>query len=229
MGNKMYNDFSKLLISDRPDTSSIKIISTEPAQGKTIDFQNAEIKIFFDEAFDKTSINSAIALTDTFNNPVDFSIDYSDDATLVVKPNVNLKPEKDYLLKLELGKFVDLNGNSTDSLFTLKFRTISGLDFTGLLGFVINLDYNKNPVLILESEETPNLKYEQKLSSEKFEFTRVEPGKYILWCFLDEDNNGKYNYGWPEPIKFSERFSFYPDTLTLRPRWEVTDLNFKFK
>jgi hypothetical protein len=229
MGNKMYNDFSKLLISDRPDTSSIKIISTEPAQGKTIDFQNAEIKIFFDEAFDKTSINSAVALTDTFNNPIDFSIDYSDDATLVVKPNLNLKPEKDYLLKLELGKFIDLNGNSTDSLLTLKFRTISGLDFTGLSGFVINLDYNKNPILILENGETPDLKYEQKVNSEKFEFTRVEPGKYILWCFLDEDNDGKFNYGWPEPIKFSERFSFYPDTLTLRPRWEVTDLNFKFK
>lgn len=229
MGNIMIDDFSKLLISDRPDTNSIKIISTEPAQGKTTDFQNAEIKIYFDEAFDKTSINSAIALTDTFKNPVDFRIDYSDDATLVVKPNVNLKPDKDYLLILQLGKFVDLNGNSTDSLFTLKFRTISGLDFTGLSGFVIDLDYNKNPVLILESGETPNLKYEQKLSSEKFEFTRVEPGKYILWCFLDEDNNGKFNYGWLESITYSERFSFYPDTLTLRPRWEVTDLNFKFR
>ena len=229
MGNKMYNDFSKLLISDRPDTSSIKITSTTPAQGKTTDFQNSELKIYFDEAFDKTQINSAIALTDTFNKPVGFEVDYSDDATLVIKPNVNLKPEKDYLLKLQLGKFVDLNENSTDSLFTLKFRTISGLDFTGLSGFVINLDYNKNPVLILESGETPDLKYEQKLSSEKFEFTRVEPGKYILWCFLDEDNNGKYNYGWPEPIKYSERFAFYSDTLTLRPRWEVTDLNFNFK
>ena len=229
MGNIMINDFSKLLISDRLDTNSIKITSTEPAQGKTTDFQKTEIKIFFDEAFDKTQINFAIALTDTFNKPVDFQIDYSDDATLVIKPNVNLKPEKDYLLKLQLGKFVDLNGNSTDSLFTLKFRTISGLDFTGLSGFVINLDYNKNPVLILESGETPSLKYEQKLNSEKFEFTRVEPGKYLLWCFLDENNNGKYDYGWPDPIKYSERFSFYPDTLTLRPRWEVTDLNFKFK
>lgn len=228
-GNIMINDFTKLLISDRPDTSSIKITSTEPAQGKTTDFKNTEIKIFFDEAFDKSLINSAIALTDTFNKPVNFNLDYFDDATLIIKPKENLKPEKDYLLKLQLGKFVDINGNRTDSLFTMKFKTISGLDFTGLSGFVINLDYNKNPVLILENGETPDLNYEQKLISEKFEFTRVEPGKYILWCYLDENNDGKYNYGWPEPIKYSERFSFYPDTLTLRPRWEVTDLNFKFK
>lgn len=229
MGNTMQNDLTKVVISDRPDTSSIKITSTEPVQGQTTDFQKTEIKIFFDEAFDKNLINSAIALTDTFNKPVDFKIDYSDDATLVVKPNENLKPEKDYLLKLQLGKFVDITGNRKDSLFTLKFKTISGLDFTGLSGFVINLDYNKNPVVLLESGDTPGLKYEQKLSSEKFEFSRIEPGKYVLWCFLDENNNGKYDYGWPEPILFSERFSFYPDTLNLRPRWEVTDLNFKFK
>ena len=100
MGNIMTDDFSKLLISDRPDTSSLKITSTEPAQGNTIDYLKTEIKIYFDEAFDKNLINSSIALTDTFNNPVDFKIDYFDDATLVVKPHVNLKPEKDYLLKL---------------------------------------------------------------------------------------------------------------------------------
>ena len=97
-----------------------------------------------------------------------------------------------------------------------------------MLGFVINLDYNKNPVLVLLNGDNPDLKYEQKLISEKFEFTRVEPGKYLLWCFLDENNDGKYDYGWPDPIKYSERFSFYPDTLNLRPRWEVTDLKFKF-
>ncbi|MGB5530883.1 MAG: Ig-like domain-containing protein [Ignavibacteriaceae bacterium] len=229
MGNIMTDDFSKLLISDRRDTSSLKITSTEPAQGNTIDYLKTEIKIYFDEAFDKNLINSSIALTDTFNNPVDFKIDYFDDATLVIKPKEDLKPEKDYLLKLQLGKFVDINGNQTDSLFTLKFKTISGLDFTGLSGSVINLDYKKNPIMVLESGDSPDLKYEQKLNSEKFEFARVEPGKYILWCFLDENNNGKYDYGWPEPIKYSELFSFYPDTLTLRPRWEVTDLNFKFR
>jgi hypothetical protein len=228
LGNTIQNDFVKVVISERPDTSSIKITSTEPAQGQTTDFQKAEIKIFFDEAFNKNIINSAVALTDTFNKPVNFKIDYSDDATLVIKPTENLKPDKDYLLKLQLGKFVDITGNRKDSLFTLKFITISGLDFTGLSGYVINLDYNKNPVLVLLSGDNPDLKYEQKLISEKFEFTRVEPGKYLLWCFLDENNDGKYDYGWPDPIKYSERFSFYPDTLNLRPRWEVTDLKFKF-
>jgi hypothetical protein len=229
MGNIMIYDFTKVVVSDRPDTSSIKIVSTEPAAAGLVDFEKTEIKIFFDEAFNKDFKVSAVALSDTFNKPVDISVNFFDDATLLIKPDDNLKPDKDYLVKLQLGNFVDIAGNKKDSLFTLKFRTISGLDFTGLSGNIINLDFRKNPVLILESDATPQLRYEQKLNSDKYEFTRVEPGKYLLWCYLDETGDGKFNYGWPEPIEFSERFSFHPDTLNLRPRWEVTDLIFKFK
>jgi len=229
MGNIITNDFTKVVISDRPDTSSVKIVSTEPTAGGMVDFEKTELKIFFDEAFNKDFKISAVALSDTFNKPVDISVDFFDDATLLIKPDENLKPDKDYLLKLQLGNFVDIAGNKKDSLFTLKFKTISGLDFTGLSGNVINLDYTKNPVLILENVETSQLKYEHKPNLDKFEFNRVEPGKYLLWCFLDADSSGKYNYGWPAPIEFSERFSFHPDTLNLRPRWEVIDLVFRFK
>ncbi len=228
-GNTMTKDFAKILVSDRADTNSIIITSTEPKQSEMVDFQDTEIKIFFDEAFNKDFPTSAIALTDTFNKPLDFDINFYDDATLIIKPADNLKADKNYLVKIELGEFADPAGNSKDSLFTLKFKTISGLDFTGLSGNLIDLDYNKNPVLVLENGGKQELKYQQKLSSSSFEFSRIEPGKYVLWCFLDEDNDGEYDFGWPDPIKFSELFSFYPDTLNLRPRWEVTDLNFKFK
>lgn len=229
LNNVMINDFTKVVVSDRIDTSSIKIVSTEPAAGGLVDFEKAEIKIFFDEAFNKDLINTAVALTDTLKKVVGLDIDFMDDATLIIKPAENLKPDKDYLVKLQLGSFVDISGNRKDSIFTLKLRTISGLDFTGLTGNVINLDYSKTSNLILENTSTPQLKYEQKLESDKFEFNRIEPGKYLLWCYLDENNDGKFNYGWPEPIKYSESFSIYPDTLNLRPRWEVSDLIFKFK
>ncbi|MBK9099422.1 MAG: Ig-like domain-containing protein [bacterium] len=229
MDNIMVNDFTKIVVSDRVDSSSVKIASTEPTARGLVDFENTEIKIFFDEAFNKDFNISAVALTDTFNKPVPFDLDFYDDATMLIKIAENLKSDKDYLVKLQLGNFIDLAGNKTDSLFHIKFRTISGLDFTGLSGNIIDLDYTKNPVMILESSDKTDLKYQVNISTGKFEFTRVEPGKYLLWCYLDADSSGKYNYGWPEPIEFSERFSFYPDTLNLRPRWEVTDLIFKFK
>lgn len=229
LNNVTINDFTKLIISDRADTNSIKIVSTEPTAGGTVDFEKTEIKIFFDEAFKKKFNNSAIAFTDTFNKSISFDVGYFDDATLVIKPAENLKTDKNYIVKIQLGSFVDIAGNRTDSLFTLKFKTISGLEFTGLSGNVIDLSFTKNPYLVLENTSEPKFKYEQKLESNKFEFNRIEPGKYLLWCYIDENGDGKFNYGWPEPIEHSESFSFYPDTLNLRPRWEVSDLIFKFK
>ena len=228
LGNIMVNDYTKIVVSDRADTNSIRIVSTEPAPNGLVDYENPEIKIFFDEAFNKDFSISAIALTDTFKKPIGFDINYFDDATLIVKAAENLKPDKDYIVSIQLGKLVDVAGNKSDSLYTLKFKTISGLDFTGLSGNIINLDYSKFPTLVLENTADSKIKYEQKPESDKFEFNRVEPGKYLLWCYLDKNNDGKYNYGWPEPIEFSESFSFYPDTLNLRPRWEVSDLIFKF-
>jgi len=229
LGNTISNDFTQVVISDRIDTNSVSIFSTEPEENGLVDVENTEIKIFFDEAFNKDFNISAVALTDTFNNPVSFDVDFYDDATLLVKPAEKLKPDKDYLLKLDLNQITDIAGNKTDSIFVLKFSTISGLEFTGLSGKVININYSKSPILVLENTEVPKFIYEEKLSSENFEFSRIEPGKYLLWCFLDENNNGNYNYGWPSPIEYSEEFSFYPDTLNLRPRWEVSDLIFRFK
>ena len=229
MGNVKRNDFTKIIVSDRVDTNSIKIISTEPAQNGLVDYEDPEIKIFFDEAFNKDFNITAISVSDTFNKPIGFDISYYDDATLIVKPVEKLKPDKEYLIKLQLGKFIDIVGNKTDSLFILKIKTISGLDFTGLSGNIINLDYTKSPTLVLENTDDPKLKYEQKPASDKFEFSRIEPGKYLLWCYLDANGDGKYDYGWPDPIKYSESFSYYPDTLNLRPRWEVSDLIFRFK
>jgi hypothetical protein len=229
LNNVTVNDFTKIVISDREDTSSIKIVATEPTDGGLTDIENTEFKIYFDEAFNKDFNNSAIALTDTFNKPISFDIDFFDDATLIIKPAEKLKTDKNYIVKVQLSSFVDMAGNSTDSLFTLKFKTISGLEFTGISGNVIDLSFAKNPYLVLENTEEPKFKYEQKLTSDKFEFNRIEPGKYLLWSYLDENGDGKFNYGWPEPIEYSESFAFYPDTLNLRPRWEVSDLIFKFK
>ncbi len=233
-GNILDSDFTKITISDRPDTSAVKVSSTQPNQNGVVDFRSTKIKIFLDDAFGKERINSAITFSDTLNNSVPFNIKYDDDATLIISPVHELKAEKDYQIKLNLKNFIDAAGNRTDTIFTLTFKTISGLDFTGLSGKLVDNDtagikLASNPILVLENSENDELIYKKNISSENFEYTRVEPGKYLLWCFLDEDENGEFNFGYPNPFEYSERFYFYPDTLNLRPRWEFTDLQFYLK
>lgn len=226
--NETDSDKVSILISDRPDTTTLKIIRTEPVQNSKVDFMNAEIFVFFDDAFVKKKINNAIQFTDSIGNRVPFNISFPDDATLLIKPLTNLKADYGYLIKLDLNYFEDANGNKTDSVYQMKFSTISGLEFTGVSGKVSSAD--SNLVLVLESNSKPEKKFFTKPDNNlNFSFERIEAGDYTLWAFVDENNDGKYDYGWFNPFRFSERFYLYPEVLNLRPRWSLTDLLFKIE
>ena len=227
--NKYANDFVQLTVSDRPDTIPANVTVSEPENYSTVDFIDPKIKFYFNDGFRKEDIQRNITFTDTLYKGVPFKISFNDDATMIVSPLKNLITEKDYIIKLDLNAFVDAAGNKQDSIYEFKFNTISGLDFTGVNGKLLNVHFHKNPVLVLENIDNEKLKYQKNVSEEDFTFERVEAGKYLLWCYFDEDSNYQYSYGWPDPIKFSERFSVYSDTLKLKPRWVITDVLFEFK
>ncbi|TDJ55531.1 MAG: hypothetical protein E2O46_02540 [Ignavibacteria bacterium] len=227
--NKYANDFVQLTVSDRPDTIPANVTASEPENYSTVDFIDPKIKFYFNDGFRKEDIQRNITFTDTLYKGVPFKISFNDDATMIVSPLKNLITEKDYIIKLDLNAFVDAAGNKQDSIYEFKFNTISGLDFTGVNGKLLNVHFHKNPVLVLENIDNEKLKYQKNVSEEDFTFERVEAGKYLLWCYFDEDSNYQYSYGWPDPIKFSERFSVYSDTLKLKPRWVITDVLFEFK
>ena len=227
--NEYKNDFVQLIVSDRPDSIPVNVTTSEPKNNSIVDFINSKIKFYFNDGFKKEDIQRNITFTDTLNKGVPFKISYDDDATLVVSPLEKLITEKDYIIKLDLNAFVDAAGNKQDSIYEFKFNTISGLDFTGVNGKILNVHFHKNPVLVLENIDNKKIKYQKNVSEEDFTFERVESGKYMLWCYFDEDSNYQYSYGWPEPIKFSERFFIYSDTLKLKPRWVITDVVFEFK
>ena len=228
--NEYVNDFIHLTLSDKPDTTAINLIATEPPNNNAvIDFINPKLKFYFDDGLEKKDLQRSISFTDTLGKGVPFKFELEDDASLIVTPLKNLKPEKDYIIKLDLNAFVDAAGNKRDSMYEFNFRTISGLDFTGVTGKIINVDFNLNPVLVLESAEKNKLKYQKSVLEENFNFERVVAGKYTLWCYFDVDTNYLFNYGWPQPIQNSERFSVYSDTLKLKPRWVITDVLFNFK
>ena len=60
LNNKYQNDFVHLTISDRPDTSAVNVIATEPKQNGTVDFVDPKIKFYFDDGFDKKDVQKNI-------------------------------------------------------------------------------------------------------------------------------------------------------------------------
>jgi hypothetical protein len=223
-------DSSELTVSDRPDTNKPGLTQTVPPnRDANAETDEPEFKFTFGDAFNVNAAAKGIVFTDTLKNKVNFTVNKVDDASFVVKPAVKLKPGTDYVIKLDMNYMKDIAGNYYDSVYTYNFTTISGLDFSGVSGAVKADKTLTNMYVILQSAATKDLSYKQRITGGTFNFNRVKPDKYILWGFDDADSSEAYSYGKPYPFKTSEKFSFYPDTLNLRARWPVGDVQFEIK
>jgi len=226
--NIFENDWRELIISDKPDTTTPKLYKKIPDRNAIIDFINPKFIFYFDDAIQNKQITNAVQFEDTLKNKIPFEIQFLDDATLVVKPLSNMKPDRRFEIKIDLSKFTDAAGNKIDSIYSLKFSTISGIEFTGLSGRIkTSLD---NVTLVLQNVKDLNISYTTKRDkTSAFNFIRIQPGAYALWYYSDRDSSGTYDFGYPHPFKYAEEFYYNQDTVKLRPRWSITDYNISAK
>ncbi|MGA7720799.1 MAG: Ig-like domain-containing protein [Ignavibacteriaceae bacterium] len=230
-GNVYIKDYTPITLSEKADSTKPGITNTKPARGSgNVDYFETSISLYFNDAFDTSFAKNKIAFTDTSGKKIIYSIFFIDDASFKITPLQNLEANTDYTIKLDLSGFTGAAGIAYDTVYQFKFRTINGLDFTGVSGTVENADFQKNPNLILQGLDEGKYTYQLPLKgSKKFNFDRVQAGKYCLWDYYDTDSSKTYSFGKSFPYKPSEQFYFYPDTLNLRPRWSVTNAKFIFK
>jgi len=228
IGNVYENEITSIAVSEKVDTSAPNLYKTIPAKNGSVDFQNTILTLHFDDAISNKEIKNAIQFADTSKNKVEFNLSFEDDAAIEIKPAKDLKPETVYDIKIDLSKFIDAAGNKRDSVYQLRFSTITGVEFTGLSG-KLNTD-KQNVILILQNPKDEKIFYAaapDKTST--YSFTRVEPGAYSLWIYSDSDSSKTFTKGYPEPFQYSEEFKVVADTINLRPRWSVTDYNIEFR
>src|ERR1035437_5620818 len=230
-GNLYRRDFSQLSVSTKPDSTKLDFYKyIPPNRTDRADFIGQKFTFSLDDGVDSNQIKNVVSFTDTSNIPVIFNIKFLDDASFQIEPLKSLEARKDYIIKINFSKLTDAAGNRLDSVFQYKFKTISGLDFTGISGILKNVNLTKRSVIILQGIDADKNTYTRSLFTDnKFSIDRVTPGKYSLWAYLDSDSSGSYSFGSIKPFKPAEEFSFYPDTLDLRARWVQSDLLFEFK
>lgn len=225
--NILMNEKVSFVYSDKKDTNTLKILKIEPPDFK-IDFINPQIKIFFDDAFQKERIDQAFNFIDQNNNNILIRLFLINNATAQIEPTQKLKPDSKYRLEINMNHLPDAAGNITDTTIVYNFLTKNEFEYSGLSGKIIS--DKENLIIVLESELNSEYKFFQKLNSNRlFDFERILPGKYKLWAFEDRNRNGKYDYGLLNPFEFSEKFYFYPEIIEIRPRWSLSDLIFTIK
>ena len=230
-GNLNKSERIPFLLKTERDTVPLKMgrVYGDLPEGK-VDFEKPEINLAFSNGIDSSLIKEKTSVTDAKGNNYPFILKKNDDASFVVSVESKLKQSAEYTLKVDLKKYYDVNGNKVDSVFQSKFTTSNELDFSGASGTVSELGDSLNTIVVLQNAAQEKLSYTSELGTKRtFDFKKVVPGKYLLWGFVDRNNNKKYDFGTVKPFTYSEEFKFYPDTLNLRARWPVGDVNISFE
>lgn len=226
-GNITESESVQFVSTGAPDTlrPGFPKISTEFANNE-IGEDSPVINIKMNSEISITSIQKAIAVKDNKGVNIPFRINDIDDSEFNLQIMKKLRNKAKLTLIIDLKQFSDAAGNSIDSVLTKELQVFDGLNFTGASGKIESSDLNKI-VLNLKSTDS-KISYSYKPDTTGvFDFNKITPGKYLMWAFFDNDSNLIYTAGKPYPVRYSERIEYFPDTLNLRARWPVGDINWK--
>ncbi len=215
------------------DTTAPKLLDSRPFEKSgTTDYLAPIIHFVFDDFIANDNLKSAISFVDSSNHKVDFEIQYIDKSAFNLIPSLSLKPKMDYKLSLDLNIFRDLAGNKVDSIFSISFRTNDESFFSEISGTVSNFEKQKTGKVFIAANgiDGPRQKYAAKVdASGKYEIRRMLQGSYLIKMIEDESGKGTQNRGSTIKNEYSSKFVYYSDTLKIKPRWPVTDVNFDYK
>jgi len=111
---------------------------------------------------------------------------------------------------------------------TLIIQTLQPEDFANLKLNVAIPFKNKYFVVELLNEKNQRLKTYTIIENQTINIQHIEPGKYNLRCFIDENQNGKWDNGYYILKKQPEKVYIYPQTFQLRANWDL-ELNWKIE
>lgn len=223
--NELKSENVNFIPSYKKDTVAIKLNRIDsPLKRGVIDYLSPQFDVLFTDAFDTLEAKKGISLFDKDSNKVPISIKFLDNATVRIKPMIDLKPRESYKFFTDMKYFIDQAGNKVDTTIFNRISTVNNLDFSGASG-KINFNGSKNIKVVLEKAAEDGKRIINNIDdNNEFNFQRVLPGEYLLWTFIDEDSNDIYSHGTLTPFKEAEYFKYYPDTLNLRARWPVGDI-----
>ncbi len=215
---------------------------------RKIDKESPKIISFWPDSL--TQLTNDFDIVVTFSEPIDttrltsetFSL-YQDSLTRVeISPkqiNVfqlsfksdKLQYGKNYQFRIVEFEIADSQGNLLgDSLISFPI-TIANRDSLGTMSgevIVNTLDKEDDKIILVAENYETKEKYILNLYKNKF-LNELLPGKYKLTAFIDSDGNGKRTLGKAFPYSLSETFAVYPDTVKVRPRFEVAEIKFELK
>lgn len=217
------------------DTSHIKIeielVKPTVKDGSIL--QNESLEFRFSAGIGRNSFERNFQMRDSTGQSVIGEFVWTNSAQVEFRPHKLLASQMDYKITIPPDSVHDAYGRAVGDTTVRYFLRSFKADSLGFVsGMVMDDDELKTgPYYITCRNLNRNLRDHSVWieTSGSFTLNHLIPGKYSVVAFRDDDRNGLFSYGRVSPITFSEKFTSYADTVTVRPNWETSNVILRFR
>jgi hypothetical protein len=212
------------------DTLPPSLISSTLTAPSAKIFAGDSILIVFSDAVQRPVSDSAFSLLRKKDSvAISYRRSWLNATALYIKPLSLLQIGEEYSLNIRWNFISDKSGNARkDSTTTFQCSIDDPENYGSIEGSFAG--FGGGTVVIQAQNITDKKQLPKKVKATqygKFSLPLLPEGRYVLKAFDDVNKNDNHEAGSPFPFIRAERFSFYPDTIRVRPRWPVDGVMFK--
>jgi len=206
---------------ETPDTIGPNLLSANPPDRSSDVYQDSVIDMVFSERVLALSFPNAVAVVADSTDTLRFIVGWPLPNVARLRVSGHVPREKVIAVTLNPALIYDTFRNRMpDSAITFSFR-LPPADTAGSVTATMNLA-GQGPYLGELIPLSRGESYKAQFNrAGKITFESVMPGNYRFEFFEDSDSSGKWFGGLVSPLRFAEPFSFLPDTIQVRSRWDT--------
>ena len=202
--DSLYFEYDSLTLQYLSDTLPYTI-------NKRMDVFDFTIDLFYNEYLKSLYESDTLSESAPETRPEDRNMDRSP------------KPKNNLMFRIKKGAFISADGDSSKSV-KLDYRQLKTVNFGVIKGNVLSQYESFNIQLIKGKNDVVS----EVQNTKQYEFNYVNAGEYSIRVFIDNNNNGKWDPGNIFRNEEPEQIFFYPEKITIRANWELTDINLEF-
>ena len=222
---------SDVVVKESEDKTPPSLVMFEPDQSSRFP-DDLEIRMTFSEPLDTTKFTP-----ETFylwqeepDSLLQLEWDW-EDAFRLRFYSPNLSEGNNYRLVVTEFELIDRSGNALgDSLSEHHFSTLDYNSLGSISGQILKhiSGQEKSPV-VLKFRKVGQQQITTLLVEEQNFRIDVPAGDYLMTAYIDSDRNGKRGTGSIYPFSFAETQAAYPDTVSVRSRFETIGITFDIR
>ena len=192
----------------------------------TYQYLNDSVQYELNKRRDKVTLNVDLFFSEyiqSLRKTDSISVEPSNNTTGIRRTGSGSAGRKKLIFHTGKGAFISAEMDTSISS-SLEYQLLRTEDYGTIKGNVLS-EHNSFTIQLLKGGKDIVM---ETISQKQYTFTNVEPGKYSIRVLIDNNENGKWDPGNIFENVEPEDIYFFPDEITIRSNWELTDIDLAF-